>query len=83
MSDDFQITPKQAAGLFIAALTLVAGNSFIPSFRADPFTGTQGKALETRLYELEVWRNDHVKWGYEIAGRRDAQIAELYRLCEK
>ena len=57
-----------------------------PNARPDPFTGTEGKALEARIIELEKWRNDHAdtaaEW-YEKAGRWDAQIESLMKHHER
>lgn len=50
-----------------------------PHARPDPFTGTEGAALEERIRDLEEWKHNHVKWGREQHGRHEANIQELYR----
>ena len=87
---------KHPALVITALVTAVIGSvinitmGIDPNARPDPFTGTEGRALSARVQQLEqhhqqleAWRDAHVQWGYELAGRRDAQIQELYRLCEK
>ena len=66
----------------IAAVVAAVGNVDLrtdPHARPDPFTGTQGRALEARVRGCEEWRNDHVQWGRQRAGQNDARFEELYR----
>lgn len=50
-----------------------------PHARPDPYTGSEGRAVEARVLELERRYNEHIRWGREKAGKWDAQIEELMK----
>ena len=70
-----------AVGISTLVNTQLATNP--QAVRPDPFTGTEGRAIEARVYELEKWRNEHTSWGRERAGRWDAQIEQLMKHHER
>ncbi len=88
---DISISPKQlgmALGVLIAFIGAipVGLNHLFTGVRADPFTGSQGRALTHRVEELEHWRLKHMEWGRDRSiiqaeqdARQDAQIQELYK----
>ena len=83
------LTSSQGRVALLVGAVLIGGSgvaNILVDKRPDPFTGTQGRALERRILELEQWRNTHVIWGRERSiiqseqdARQDAQIEELMR----
>ena len=88
--DNITVTPKQ---LGIAVAVLVAFIGAVPTglnqlfvVRADPFTGTEGRALAARITSIEQWVYRHETFARdrsilqaETDARQDARIEELFR----
>jgi hypothetical protein len=88
---DITITPK-TLGIGLAVLVAFAGavgsipNQLYSGARADPFTGTQGRALTARIDTIDAWIREHDRFARDRSivqaeqdAKQDAQIQEIYR----
>ena len=83
------LSGKQLVAGVAAVVALIGAfpvANLVAPARYDPFTGSDGAALETRIHHLEEWKEQHMQWGRDLSNKQgqkdatqDANIQELYR----
>ena len=85
------ISRKTVAALLLTLLTAVFSAigypvvSMVTTARHDPFTGSQGMALNKRITKLEEWRESHTRFGWErtiVNEQRFSSIDERIKSLE-
>lgn len=51
--------------------------------KGERFTAQDGARLEARIGAVEIWKEDHVKFGWEKTIEWTARLNEVERKCEK
>lgn len=70
--------------LVVAALVILLGsnasgfiNAVNPNARKDPFTGTEGRRLQSDMDEFKRWREKHETWGEKLGRENSNKMAGL------
>lgn len=51
--------------------------------KGERFTAHDGARLEARVGALEIWKDDHVKFGWEKTLDLNSKLNEIERRCER